>query len=46
MITDAKWIKAPTDTGAAVVAFRRKFSCKKPIGKGVICISAIGVFKA
>ncbi len=46
MITDAKWIKAPTDTGAAVVAFRRKFSCKKPIGKGVIRISAIGVFKA
>ena len=46
MITNAKWIKSPVDTEAAVVAFQRRFSCKKPVRKGIIRVSAIGVFNA
>lgn len=46
MFTDAKWIKSPTDVQAAAVIFRHTFSCEKPIVKGIMRISAIGVFSA
>ena len=46
MITDAKWIKAPLDMESAVVIFRRSFSCKNKVTKGIIRISAIGMFDA
>jgi alpha-L-rhamnosidase len=44
MLTNAKWITAPRDMGAAATTFSFSFSPKKKIEKAILCASSIGLY--
>ena len=44
MLTNAKWITAPKDMGAAATTFSFKFSPEKEIVEATLCASAIGLY--
>ena len=44
MLTNAKWITAPQDMGAAATTFSCRVSPKKKIEKAVLYASAVGVY--
>ena len=46
MITTAKWITAPVDTGFAPVVFRRALTLEKELKKATLTASAMGIYEA